>query len=408
MNSSLKITSVPQSPICAGPGPYAIIDDRNILYTGGGVTDFYWSYDEIKMKYHMKHVHTFDSGDLSPVEQKVRSVSCADDFIGVVTEEGRVYIWGRRLNGIFSNDIYRITKPREFKISGRAIKISCGPKTKWEKMRSMFAVILEDRSVFLRMEHRFPNIPKVKYVIEITLNIKALDISVNGHGLAIVSTDGKLYYLGNSLGMRNKEDVGIIYKDDQIMINPVHIPLPETIKQVSLAYDHIGVLSTEGNIYLWGSNFYGQLGQGWDSKARYYEETFVDLPQKLLLTAPVSFITCQDSTTAAIEENGKLYIWGKNGRPINPSKYTGGLENVIVDNKYFIKSGYRRIIESEEIAVISHPIEIEFKLENNNEAIKNKFNYVAINENIIISTTQYGWVNRSYSKDDLDFDSDDD
>ena len=408
MDLSLKINSVPQSPICAGPGPYAIIDDRNILCTGGGVTGFYSVYDEIKMKYHMKHIHTFDSGDLSPVEQKVRSVSCADDFIGAVTEEGRVYIWGRRLNGIFNDEIYMITKPREFKIPGRAIKISCGPKTKWNEMKSMFAVILEDRSVFLRMEPRLPpNIPNVKNVIEITLDIRALDISVNGHALAIVSTDGKLYYLGNNLGMRNKEDVGIVYKNNQIMINPVHIPLPETIKQVSLAYDHIGVLSTEGNIYLWGSNFYGQLGQGWDSKPRYYEETFVDLPQKLLLTAPVSLITCQDSTTAAIEENGKLYIWGKNGRPINPSKYTGGLENVIVDNKYFTKSGYRRITKSEDIAVISHPIQIEFKLQDNGD-IKNRFNYVAINENIIISTTRDGWVNRSYSKDDLDFDSDED
>ena len=376
------IYSVPNSPISTGVVRFSVIDDQNMLYTTGENED---SISEVLSK-----TPTF--------KQKVRSVSTGNYFTGAVTADGKVHLWGDKLEAFFGGRDLSVSKPREFPIPGRAIKITCGPKADEVDFLPMFAVILEDQSVFLRMNFEFYNssthITPTRKIISTTLNIKAVDISVNGYGIAIVSTDGKLYYMGNSLGLRKIADIGIIYKNcDQIVINPAHIPLPEPVKQVSLAYDHIGVLSTKGNIYLCGSNFYGQLGYGWTSGPKRYKTYFVDLPQKLTFPVPISFITCQEDTTAVIDKNGKLYIWGKNTSSIDPSKYKNRLKNIIVDQEtLFIPENY---VNTESNMVISSPIQITVKpvLSDNNITTKNIFNYVAIGEYVTIATTSDGLVN---------------
>ena len=389
------VYTVPNSPVSAGFGHFVIIDDQNMLYMGGNY------------KYKNGFNYKSDFGKLSrisPFKQRVRSVFCGDYFTSAVTEDGRVYLWGKRLNQtIFDTNEY-IREPREFKIPGRAIKIVCGPRRKKIHAGPMFAVILEDRSVFIRMYFLFIG-PETSYSIigkkrkiSTTLNIKALDISTHGEGLAIVSTDGKLYYLGRGLGSRYIDNVGVIFKDGQIVIDPVHIPLPEAIKQVSLAYHHIGVLSTSGNIYLWGDNKYGQLGQDWktseepDIYAGGEIDYYFDRPLKLSFPVPISFIACQDQTTAAIDKNGKLYRWGMNRGSIDRKQNDEFLEfdGVILGIEDFDRWGNEKY---RDWVAITRPIHVEIKLSEDVTTIKNKFNYVAIGRKMAISTTTDGWVN---------------
>nr|QBK91373.1 MAG: regulator of chromosome condensation protein [Pithovirus LCPAC202] len=379
---------IPQSPICAGKNHYAIIDDQSMLYTGdirGSMCDpiFNGPYDEMAGTYSLKPVHVFGRRDSSaePVKQKVRSVSCGVDFIGAVTEEGRVYFWGRRLDGIFTNQeehdathqrSSKITEPKEFKIPGKAIKIVCGPKSD-EVFLSMFAVILEDRSVFLRMDYAYYDFESDSASIKIistTLNISALDISVNGSGLAIVSTDGKLYYLGDDMSVYDtkygyqEEPIGIIYKDGQMVVNPVHIPLPEKIKQVSLDYNLVCALSVNGNVYLWRKykpyklSFHVPLrSNGVLSNSENFEEL------------PISFITCQNGTTSVIDKNGKLYIWGKDNLRISNSKD-------IIDNPVQIKF---ELLDEYGTGDVTIP--------------EDRVNYVAVGNAMVIAITADGWVN---------------
>ena len=366
----LALLTVPISPISSNANSYAIIDDQSMLYIGGNINSL------------------TAISNVSPFQQKVRSISQASTYTGAVTDDGKVHFWGEKLGAILAQD-NRI--PTEFKIPGKAIKISCGPIVGVSS--AMFAVILEDRSVFLRMnyylvgsgpystkEGMFSAKINIMDRDGLKINIKALDISTNGHALAIVSTDGKLYYLGKSVASDahsypdTREDIGIIYKDGEIVVNPVHIHLPETIKQVSLDHSHLGVLSFKGTIYLWGSNKYGQLGQGKKLGAA----EFVDKPLKLTLPAPISFIDCRYFTTSAIDKNGKLYIWGKHKMSTDPSKYTG-FEDILVSSEYYLNSGFNR------------PIEIG--LRHNNTAMKNIFNYVSIGWTHVVATTDDGYVN---------------
>ncbi len=365
-----KLTyTVPISPISAGSGTHAIIDDENMLYMGGNSILYGFHDDEGPLR--SQNVKRLAM--LPTFQQKIRSVSNADVYVGAVTGDGKVYFWGFNLGDILGEP--EVLNPKEFKIPGKAIKISCGMN---DKMSVMFAVILEDRSVFLRMNYAYydrESNTHLTKMISTTFDIKAVDISVNGHALAIVSTDGKLYYLGKRINkLYESNHIGVIYKDGQIMVNPVHIPLPETIKQVSLDNVNIGVLSTKGNIYLWGNNEYGQLGQG----PKLGLTKSVDNPLKLIFSVPISFINCRHSASAAIDENGKLYIWGRNTISTKPS-ITADLGDIYIKANIRRPSGFNR------------PIEIGLIHYDNN--IESMFNYVSIGGGHVVATTKDGYVN---------------
>nr|QBK91374.1 MAG: regulator of chromosome condensation protein [Pithovirus LCPAC202] len=387
---------IPQSPICIGMKHYAVIDNQSMLYTGGTRVPYFYSgqRDKLTGKYPMKPVHTFGSENSSavPVKQKVRSVSCGANFIGAVTEEGRVFFWGEDIWGIFTDQDYKttdfanmtsrefkISEPREFKIPGKAVKIACGPK-RIEVSPSMFAVILEDRSVFLRMDFIYyhPELDDfTTKIISTVLNIKALDISAGGEALAIVSTDGKLYFLGRDLMVFDTKygyetpPIGLIYKDGQIVIEPVHIPLPEKIKQVSLDYEHGCALSVNGNAYLWSS---------------------VSHPIKLPFHIPISFITCQMNATSVIDENGKLYIWGNDNLRILYSKDGMLLKGLVRDAGRDDTGPQYWDLE------IDKPVQIKFgSLDEYGTGIvaipEDRVNYVAMGSRMIIATTADDWIN---------------
>ena len=371
------IYTVPNSPISMGVSHYAIIDDQNMLYTGGSTS---------RHKHRVHYYHAIIKLPItSPLKRKVRSVSCGNFFTGAVTNDGRVYFWGRNLMGIFGISNYYISEPKEFKIPGKAIKIVCGPKID-RGPSATFVVILEDRTVFLR-QTLFLKVSKsgsssydrklVKIEVKDKINIKAIDISTNGYSLAIISTDGKLYYLGKGFGRKSSENTGMAYKNGKIEINPIHIPLPEPMKYVSLGYDHICVLSIKGNIYLWGSNKYGQLGQNWKMTPPIGH--FFYHPQKLVFPVPISFINCGMGTTTVIDVNGKLYRWGRNLGAIHKSQHPD-LENVIFNSKPTVAGRN---------TVISHPIQIEPTIEKEGNIV----NYVEIGPNFSIFTTSDGIVN---------------
>ena len=77
------------------------------------------------------------------------------------------------------------------------------------------------------------------------------------------------------------------------------------IQQVSLGEEHSAAVTEDGDLYLWGDNWYGQLGIGgwsWHGNAT---------PGKIL--KGVKQVSIGEIHSAAITENGDLYLWGAGG-----------------------------------------------------------------------------------------------
>ena len=78
----------------------------------------------------------------------------------------------------------------------------------------------------------------------------------------------------------------------------------ENIKQVATGYSHSVALDKDGNIYTWGLNDNGQLGNG-DKANR-------NIPVKVNGINNIIKVDAYKNTTTAIDKDGKIYIWGEN------------------------------------------------------------------------------------------------
>ncbi|XP_028406964.1 uncharacterized protein LOC114529378 [Dendronephthya gigantea] len=79
---------------------------------------------------------------------------------------------------------------------------------------------------------------------------------------------------------------------------------------------HSMILCDSGIVYTWGNNYEGQLGV---DKSIKYQSKPEPIPGQFL-PRPVKQIACGETTSAAVTETGKLYMWGKNAGLIYPHK----------------------------------------------------------------------------------------
>ncbi|MFZ5354115.1 MAG: FecR domain-containing protein [Bacillota bacterium] len=73
---------------------------------------------------------------------------------------------------------------------------------------------------------------------------------------------------------------------------------------VKLGYEHTVALDSKGNVWTWGYNYYGQLGDGSTSNRL--------TPYKITTLSSISKIAAGDYHTIAVGANGKVYTWGYN------------------------------------------------------------------------------------------------
>ena len=260
-------------PISAHEDGYSVVDEEGILYIAMA------SEDEHEFTLSLK---TYPSGIKTikltpeptavPFNSKIISASFSR-FISVLTKDGDVYSVFPWRSGTF----------RKIKLPEKVIQLSSDGT----------GIITKTNRIYIHISESPQLIP-----------IRGIDISIRSLTYAIISTDGKLYIWGHLKYISG----------DNFVKEPRHVPLPELVKQVSLGSGHIVVLSITGNLYLWGQSGYGELGLGKKAASEY--DNVYTKPQKLVLPEPVSHVVCGGGYTAAITENGKLYMWGQDPNDI--------------------------------------------------------------------------------------------
>lgn len=133
--------------------------------------------------------------------------------------------------------------------------------------------------------------------IPIKIMSDVASISLGYSHSAAITTSGDLYTWGfnynGQLGNGTTSDLNP---------NPTPIKIMSNVASVSLGAYHSAAITTNGDLYMWGSNESGQLGNG-NSKASCF-------PVKIM--SDVASVSLGTGHSAAIKTNGDLYIWGYN------------------------------------------------------------------------------------------------
>jgi alpha-tubulin suppressor-like RCC1 family protein len=119
------------------------------------------------------------------------------------------------------------------------------------------------------------------------------------HALALTN-NGKIYGWGRS-------DSGQIGTGEtyDLILRPVHIPLPmkEKSTRVCCGFYHSAAITEEGELYLWGRNSCNQLG---------FKAVDIYSPKKVKnLPAPVVDVSCGYDYTMVMTKYGQVLFWGQ-------------------------------------------------------------------------------------------------
>ena len=137
-------------------------------------------------------------------------------------------------------------------------------------------------------------------LIESLKNIHSISCG-NGHSVCLdvqgnVFTFGSNYY--GQLGIcKGRETVPLSHIPQKVNLPP--------IKQISSGCYFILCLSTTGFVYSFGKNDFGQLGTGKNTK--YY-----NVPQKIKSLKNIDFIECGGFFSICKNDDGDIFCWGRN------------------------------------------------------------------------------------------------
>ena len=139
-----------------------------------------------------------------------------------------------------------------------------------------------------------------------------VDIVKSGFFKVALDDNGKVYTWGSNVGgqlgngTENDSSVPICISDTENSVLK-----GKNIKNISLSGNTVCALDDNGKVYTWGENNYGQLGNGTTTNSS-MPICISDTENSVLKGKNIKNISANGYTVCAIDDNGKVYTWGKN------------------------------------------------------------------------------------------------
>lgn len=232
---------------------------------------------------------------LSPVKvlSNVTSVSLSSYFSAAITEDGTLYMWGKNNSGQLgdgtTNDSHY-----PIKIMDNISMVSLGTNHSGAVTLAgelymwgyNFSGQLGDGTTTDKItpQHILNNVATIE---------------VGGNTSSVITVDGELYVWGNNGYGKAGNGQG------EAFINYITYPyhVLSDISEYYISSNHCGAVTTDGVLYMWGSNGNGWLGDGTTNSSFY----------PIRITDNVKTINLGGATSAIIKNDDALYMCGYNG-----------------------------------------------------------------------------------------------
>lgn len=126
-------------------------------------------------------------------------------------------------------------------------------------------------------------------------------VSAGGTHAVAIKADGSMWSWGNNYSGQ----LGIGSNVSQLI--PTRIGVGTTWKYVSAGEEHTIAIKSDGTIWSWGNNSYGQLGQGTTDTATNHIN-----PVKIGTGTSWKTVSTRDYHVLAVKTDGTLWSWGRN------------------------------------------------------------------------------------------------
>ncbi len=142
--------------------------------------------------------------------------------------------------------------------------------------------------------------PSTPITTEFPSGVHAAAIAAGGYHSLAVGTDGNVY----AWGYNNDGQLGAGEKLEHLKPNPVLMPAGVSGVSVAAGLYHSLAIGSDGKVYAWGDNTYGQLGNG--------TTTSSTSPVVSSISATPSTIAAGEYFSSALLPNGGIDSWGLN------------------------------------------------------------------------------------------------
>ena len=237
----------------------------------------------------------------------VAAVSCGRSSAAAVKTDGSLWMWGP----VYLDGFIRVhTTP--IKVMDDVAAVDCGYLNT--------AVIKTDGSLWawgasVMVGNGYEGNTTMGSNLHQTIPVKLLDdvaaVSCGSSFSAAIKTDGSLWTWGTNeysqLGVAGGGDTTI----EGFTFQSVPAKIMENAAAVSCGYGNIAVVKTDGTLWTWGWNEYGQVGNGEKGEGSGgWRGLIQETPVKVLDN--VSAVSCSMSHMLAAKTDGTLWTWGTN------------------------------------------------------------------------------------------------
>lgn len=275
----------PIAMVSCGEEHIGIVTEDGDLYTGGNN-----QYGQTGHRYNTSD-QLFERILQIPA---VKMVSCGEEHTAFVTRDGDLYTFGHCYGGKLGNGIADlgsvVIKPRRIENIPPVEMVSCGAHHT--------AIVCENGDLYTFGNSEYGKLGNgiIDHFINVTVPQKVENlppikmVSCCRPHTTVVSREGELYAFGDLANMT----VG----------TPQRINNLPPVKMVSGGSSHTAVVCENGNLYTFGDGRWGRLGDGDESVH------FVENPRRVEGIPPIVFVSCGWNHTAIIDQDGALYTFG--------------------------------------------------------------------------------------------------
>ncbi|XP_006563152.1 X-linked retinitis pigmentosa GTPase regulator isoform X2 [Apis mellifera] len=236
----------------------------------------------------------------------VISISCGDEHSAVICQSGRLFVfgsndWGQlglgHKNHISKPSCVKVLKPEKVThvACGRAHTLICTAE-------KIFACGSDQEGQLGRGISAIGDSTSTPVLIYDSgpTGSKIVQIVAGSHHSLALTSDGNVFAWGSNLeGQLGLPDIsGLVNK-------PTKVHIPEPVKRINTGYYHSIFLTENGLVYVCGESESGKLGIDINFSTQI-------MPKQMQLPNPVIYVACGGHHTMFLTENNNLYCTGSN------------------------------------------------------------------------------------------------